>query len=367
MRKRRAKGGEGGHERWLVSYADFITLMFAFFVVMFSAAHVEQQKVGKLARSIQGAFLELSIMPSSGSRNIVRDLGQYPDWSLGRVELLSKRSDLGWPGKHDADPTHFMPGDNALSTLRERLERQLKEARLQGLLRLVTEPRGLTISLAEVALFDSGSAALRPQAVALVDRISGLLAPVPQTLRIEGHTDDRPISNQRYASNWELSAARATFVLSYLIKRGHDPARLAAAGYGEYRPVASNETTAGRSMNRRVDIVVLNPRAMAEEPASPAGTPTGKFWAPLKGARSSVGSPRSSGSSAVGMAAWPLADEWPVSRATAEPVLIPAPERPAATPPSPVVLEWPASDHVTALPPWATFDGPPTPWAPVPR
>jgi chemotaxis protein MotB len=123
------------------------------------------------------------------------------------------------------------------------------------------------VSLAEAGFFDPGSAVMPPSALAVIDRIASTLQPLGQAIRVEGHTDNTPIHTAQFPSNWELSTARATFLLQYLISNAKVPAqRLSAVGYGEYRPVVSNDTPAGRASNRRVDLVVLSEAAEKQEP-----------------------------------------------------------------------------------------------------
>ncbi|MCC6748472.1 MAG: OmpA family protein [Deltaproteobacteria bacterium] len=258
MARKRKHAAHENHERWLVSYADFITLLFAFFVVLFSSSQVDQRKVGKLARSIQGAFLELSIAPTPGSRNPIMDRGQFPGDTLQQLERLAK-------GPKDHKPRVL--GSSGLKKLKKKLESQLSAENLSGKVRIGMDDRGLTITLAEGFFFDSGSAAVRKNSLPTLERISRLLRSLGNALRVEGHTDDRPIKTARFPSNWELSTARATYVVSYLIQHFEaDPRQLSAAGYGEWRPTATNDTAEGRAMNRRVDIVVLSSEAMTQEP-----------------------------------------------------------------------------------------------------
>ena len=128
------------------------------------------------------------------------------------------------------------------------------------------EPRGLIISLGEKGIFDSGSDQIKPDGKELLDAIAASLVPVGNYIRVEGHTDNVPISNPRFPSNWELSTSRATVVVSYLIQTySLKPDMLSAAGYAEYRPVVSNDTEEGKARNRRVDIIVMNPAAAAME------------------------------------------------------------------------------------------------------
>jgi chemotaxis protein MotB len=154
-----------------------------------------------------------------------------------------------------------------MGRLKRNVESLLSSAILKGVVRLHVEPRGLVISLGEAGVFDSGSDQIKPEGKALLDTLATSLVTLGNYIRVEGHTDNVPIHNVRFPSNWELSTARATMVVSRLITNfGLRPEALSAAGYAEYRPAASNDTPEGKARNRRVDIIVLNPSAAAVEP-----------------------------------------------------------------------------------------------------
>ena len=270
------------HERWLVSYADFITLLFAFFVVMFASSQVDDRKIGKMARAMQLAFQEMGVFGAMGHTVPMADDGSVPD-TVQMIDPFEKTTRLHMlvPGiPHAVDPEEEVRG------VRHRFESALAEAGPEGgppaspAVHLRVDPRGLIISLAEAAFFDSGSAAVRPASYPALDRVMRTLPQVPNYIRIEGHTDNQPIRTAQFPSNWELSTARATFIANYLIKKyDYSPQKLAVAGYAEYRPVAGNGTADGRALNRRVDIVVLNDKATRREepqgrrPAAAPGVP----------------------------------------------------------------------------------------------
>ena len=250
------------HERWLVSYADFITLLFAFFVVMFAASNTDQKKAGQVAQAVQVAFKELAIFTPSGKIVPLYDSGGLPS---------DTKSVIG--NAHSAfDATQVVAGSPAgrggqQGEVRAQLENMLKEEIRKHNVRITEDSRGLTVSLAESGFFEPGSAVMGPKALAVIDRIAATIAPLPGGIRVEGHTDKTPIHTAQFPSNWELSTARATFLLQYLISQGTiSPPRMSAVGYGEYRPVASNETPEGRAANRRVDLVVLGAAAQKLEP-----------------------------------------------------------------------------------------------------
>jgi chemotaxis protein MotB len=278
MSRRRRAAEPVSHDRWLVSYADFITLLFAFFVVLFSSSQVDKRKVGKISAAIQEAFHQLGIFQTANSRVPNLSGNGLPNVNL---QLLEGGNGMEGHGKLAA------PIDKSMSDLpppkdTAALQKQLASALQPQLERkevvLKATPEGLVISLKELGFFDSGSAALRPGSEATVRHIAEVLAGQSNNIRIEGHTDNVPIHNAQFASNWELSTARATEMIRLFITLYDLPAtRLSAAGYAEYHPVADNDTTDGRAQNRRVDIVVLNPLAARQEATSstPAAAPSG--------------------------------------------------------------------------------------------
>jgi chemotaxis protein MotB len=222
------------HDRWLVSYADFITLLFAFFVVMYSAAQLDKRRAGQLATAIQTAFQQYGSLPPKPA-----DVGGLAQ--EGVPSLLP----IG-----NTEPEDF-------SILRKRVESALAGEIAAGDVAVRLTPEGLVISLREIGFFDSGSADIRPSSLAAFRRLATVLQSADTDLRIEGHTDNVPIHNARFASNWDLSTARATATIRLLIA-GYNfaPGRLSASGYAEFCPVASNDSPEGRAMNRRVDIVI---------------------------------------------------------------------------------------------------------------
>lgn len=227
------------HERWLVSYADFITLLFAFFATMYAVSSVDAQKLANVARGLQAAFddstrrrfidVPIRVMPQAG-----RDI-------VGGVD-------------RDAAP--------------DIVGRDLAPEIDAGRVVLSPDRRGLVVSIPEAGLFALGSDDLAPAAQELIARVAATLAKLPNAVRVEGHTDDLPIHTARFRSNWDLSTARATRVIAFLVDHGLDPQRLSAAGYAEFHPRTANTSAEGRAQNRRVDLVILNAATFrAEEPS----------------------------------------------------------------------------------------------------
>ena len=262
MSRRRKRTGHANHERWLVSYADFITLLFAFFVVLYASSQVDQRKVGKLAMAIQVAFQEMGIFQSSSTQVPVDMQEPMPFNRVQAIQNLKRNAELGQiAGRPEGS---LGGGEGDLADLQRELESALTNEIGRQEISLRREPDGLVLSLREIGFFDSGSAQMKPASLPIFDRIANMLRERKYRLRIEGHTDNVPIHNLQFASNWELSTARATEVIRILIVReGYRAAELSAGGYAEYHPIANNQTAEGRASNRRVDIVILS----REEPA----------------------------------------------------------------------------------------------------
>jgi chemotaxis protein MotB len=254
---RRRRATHSNHERWLVSYADFITLLFAFFVVLYSSSQVDKRKVGRLATAIQVAFQELGVFSASSTAVPINVTDPVPFNTVQAIENAERTAALG----------HIVPkaagvlgasenGD--LSSLRQELEDALAPEIQRSEVAVSVGPDGLVVSLREIGFFESGSAAVRASSQSAFSRIAWLLAERKYRVRIEGHTDNRPIHNAQFSDNWDLSTARATELVRLLItKYGFAPDRLSAAGYAEYHPVTDNDSTESRAQNRRVDVVIL--------------------------------------------------------------------------------------------------------------
>jgi chemotaxis protein MotB len=209
---RRRQSGEEEHEnleRWLVSYADFMTLMFTFFVALYALSSVDKTKMEQFSGSLNQSF-----------------------------KIIEK-------------PIPLI--DTKKSVLMEDIKKVTSD--IAGV-SVRNEPRGVVVTFSDAVLFGSGSADVKPEIHAVLEKISKLLLTAPGKVTIEGHTDNVPISSPKYASNWELSTARAASMLHFFIDKGLDPTKFAIAGYAEFRPLESNATEEGRQKNRRVEIVI---------------------------------------------------------------------------------------------------------------
>ena len=267
---RKRKEEHANHERWLVSYADFITLLFAFFTVLYAISSVDSKKMGKMVVAMQMAFdtngfaakdSKVGLSQSEGAVSIEEQLarGIMPPSSTASSRRLTQNRDK----KNSVSAQKIN-----IEIIKSRVEDAIKDENLKNRVSIVKEDRGLVISLAEQGFFDPGKAYVRNEAIPILYKIGSSLMGLPNQIRIEGHTDNRPINTLLFPSNWELSTGRATFIIQYLLSYfPYSPELLSAAGYGEYRPVDTNDTVDGRAKNRRVDIVILNEvYSRAEEP-----------------------------------------------------------------------------------------------------
>jgi chemotaxis protein MotB len=258
MRRRRKTDSHANHERWLVSYADFITLLFAFFVVMFASAQSGHSNAARVSESVRKALEE-------GQVKVVMAaiLGGAKD-EKGKGNAMM----MGPGGVRPAvrpQPAPDLAG--SLDALRAALKPEIEKGQIQ----IAMDRRGLVISLRESGFFASGDDAVYPGNYSSIEKIARAIAALPSQVRLEGHTDAVPIHNSRFRNNWELSAARSIAMLELLSARFDiPPQRMAIAGYADTVPVESNDTDQGRAHNRRVDIVILNEQGLSPEPKTEA-------------------------------------------------------------------------------------------------
>jgi chemotaxis protein MotB len=227
------------HERWLISYADFITLLFAFFVVMYAVSVVNIGKYTVLSEALGDAF------GGRGAANRSNTMVEVDALPLSNI-LAHKRAEAA---KRDRE---------RLDLLAHKLDSILKPLVDSGKVRVTQTARGVTLEINASVLFDEGDAALTPAARTTLQTVAGLLKDDPHGIEVEGFTDNMPIGNPAFASNWELSAVRATTVVRLFAANGVAEERLAAVGRGANRPVAPNTDPVGRARNRRVAITILS-------------------------------------------------------------------------------------------------------------
>jgi chemotaxis protein MotB len=274
MSRRRKTHSHANHERWLVSYADFITLLFAFFVVLYASAQTDNKKIAQVSAAIQGGFQQMAAFAGGGNGSVV--LVPANQGTPTKPPEPSSVVDLA----HGAGAGRggFSPD---VSLLKRQLEEALGEEIQKHEIEMRVTPEGLVVSLREVGFFKSGDATLLVDGQNTLARIAGVLNEKGFHIRVEGHTDNKPIHTRRFNSNWELSTARATEVVALLIeKHGFDPSLISAAGYSQYRPIASNDTEEGRRSNRRVDLIVVAGSNRKAQSADSSGTPAESSGAP---------------------------------------------------------------------------------------
>ena len=238
-KKRGKKHEEEASEAWLLPYSDLMTLLLALFICLFAISQTDQTKLQQMAQAFTAAF-------NMGGPSFFNQAG--PNASMQR-EIMSTE---------DQGNAAYIEENRTLEQLQQQLEDYIEQNNLQDQLSTQLEEEGLMIRIKERALFPSGSADLVPESQRIGPIVAGLLAAVPERVLISGHTDTDPINTSQFPSNWELSSVRAMTFMKYLLSINPDlnPARFSAIGYGEYRPIAPNDTAENKQQNRRVEILI---------------------------------------------------------------------------------------------------------------
>jgi len=267
------------HERWLVSYGDFLTLLFAVFVAMYAMGQTDKKKADELTQSLRESF-GYSTRASTGQRGVLQsqDIKPIPAIKpeMAVIPITEKMPPAG-PRQGNigggAGPKQ-MAGEKEFREMASSIEAYLIKQGFQNKVALSITQRGLVISLKEAGFFDSGSAKLKQDSIPTLRGIAEGLQQYANRFRVEGHTDSVPIRSTEFRSNWELSTARATNVIHFLVdSTSFSPETLSAVGYGEYQPLVSNDTPEQRAKNRRVDIVVLAAEAASGEARPDTSSP----------------------------------------------------------------------------------------------
>lgn len=234
MKKRPEKKADG--LRWMLTYSDLITLLMIFFIVMYSMSQVDQNKYKQVAQSLSVAM--------GGGKSII-----------GADNTASINEHVS-----EVDPSNPEQSEQQkLSALQKQVNTYLKQNGLSSSVGTNIDERGLVVSINDSLFFDEGNAAIKPQIQTKLIGIGKIINKLGNSIRVEGHTDNIPINNGQYSSNWQLSAIRAANVVQFFqSKVGIKPEKLSVGGYGEYKPVAANSTDSGRARNRRVDIIILS-------------------------------------------------------------------------------------------------------------
>lgn len=246
LHRRKKKEEESGAPKWMVTYSDMVTLILVFFILLFSMSQVDAQKFRLITESFQQR--QIFDFLSSAIPFEYPEVGEEGDGD-GGLEGFDEQIDI----------EEFVPQDD-MDVLLLEIQRYLELHELTDVISATRDDRGVVLVLQERTLFETGEAELLPEAIPFLNKVGTLLEAIPNIVRVEGHTDSRPISTYRYPSNWELSGARASVVIRYLIDTFDlEPDRFISVGYGETRPVAPNTTEENMRQNRRVIIVVADP------------------------------------------------------------------------------------------------------------
>ncbi len=232
--------------RWVISYADFVTMLLALFMVMFATSHMGATKIKDVNKSIQKVFANQSAIQKIEEKE--------SNGNVTKNETETKEDSV-----FENSGKTILEGKDGILDSQAVMEQIKKDIDVDTSIKVLKSDRGVVIRLNDTMLFDQGSAIIKPDAMATLQKIAGSLEKFKNPIVIEGHTDSMPIRNEKYPSNWELSTARATNIIKYLTANyKFPPSRLSAVGYGEYMPIEQNTTPQGRAKNRRVDIIVLS-------------------------------------------------------------------------------------------------------------
>jgi chemotaxis protein MotB len=267
MVRRRRQEVHVNQERWLISYADFITLLFAFFVVMYSISQVNDSKY----RVLSDTFIEAFNQPANTQKN------SEPQENISPSTVIITPIDMGKTTVTETTPPDVaepvtpdepIKTSDELAQISDLVTEKFTQLINDQMIQVSSNELWLQIELKDSILFSSGSADTSEQAQKIFDEIAGILKSYSNPVQVEGFTDNIPIKSVKYPTNWELSTARASAIVKYLASKGVAPERLSAVGYGEYQPVAVNDTEQGRAQNRRVTIMVAK-RKMDRPKVSP--------------------------------------------------------------------------------------------------
>lgn len=254
--------------RWVVSYADFTTMLLALFIVLYAVSQLDIAQMNQFANSLKKSLMSVQVENKKEISKLKKIFATTATKIVAKPVIIED-----FKGQIEQLKEKLKEAQENVSTdmvQLENLKKQLEDnLNTQNEISMIPSERGLTISFADTVLFESGEAVIKPSAKNTLEEIVSILKPLPNSIRIEGHTDDQPINTSQYPSNWELSTARATSMVKMFIDNyGFSPEKLSAAGYGEHKPVAPNTTPEGRQNNRRVDIVILSSGSQIFEPES---------------------------------------------------------------------------------------------------
>ena len=259
MARKKKPEEHANHERWMVSYADFITLLFACFVVMYSISVVNQGKYKVLSESLVAAFKDpkKSLEPIQVGE-VVRAPADLPDLGSNPQPIMSRPiNPRNLPEVDQLSSDDLIDVSEQLDEIQRSVEEAMKDLIEEGLISIRRSQFWLEIEINTSILFSSGRSVLFPQIISVLQRLAQIMVGLPNQVHVEGYTDTVPIETEKFESNWELSGGRASTVVRLFQATGVEPQRLAAIGYGENHPIGDNSTVEGRAKNRRVVVVVL--------------------------------------------------------------------------------------------------------------
>lgn len=235
MRKKYNQGSKLTGNEWMTTYSDTITLLLTFFVLLYSFSTLDANKFKQLAAAFQ------SVLTGQSGKNI--------------MELNIKNGEVPVVGT----PIEARPVKKDSNSMYNKVTTYVAQSNLKGKVEVLKDEKGVMLQLRDNVLFDIGKAEIKPESIAILNSIGKMLKSIPNNdIVVEGHTDNVPINNYKYPSNWELSTARAVNVVKYFVEKCEiNPALFNAAGYGEYRPIAPNNSEANRAKNRRVNIIII--------------------------------------------------------------------------------------------------------------
>lgn len=257
--RRRLEEEHDNKERWLVSYADFITLLFAFFVVMYSISSVNEGKYKVLSESLEGVFStrETAVQPIQiGEETPLSESEEFGDTNIKPI--------FGIPNPVAKEMPKTESDDLELELIAGEFEESFEDLIFENKVNVQSREDWIEVSLDNTLVFSSGGSEPVDEAFPVIEKIARIMKSHGNAMLVEGHTDNLPIRNSIYPSNWELSAARAASVVRYLALEGVSPDRMGAMGYGEFKPVARNDTAQGRGKNRRVVLLISKQKDLRE-------------------------------------------------------------------------------------------------------
>ncbi len=322
MSRRRKHEEHTNHEAWAIPYADLITLLLAFFVVMYAISTVNEGKYRVLSDSLVAAFrgaprtmepvqvgekqvgsgadVKMTLVQQSMLKGQPRSmLAPLPIKSVvPKLPVQPMRS-----GQFVVEDARAAAASKVLETVADKIVRAMDQLVRANLVFVRRKASLVEVEIRTDILFPSGSATLSPSAVPVIERLAEILKPFPNPIRVEGHTDNRPIKTIAFPSNWELSAGRAASVVRKFVSAGVAPTRLSAIGFGEFEPVQSNATPQGRNANRRVVIVILSTDGSVPDAVEPVTVPPSDPASPSVGSPASTAAPSTVPASAAAAAA----------------------------------------------------------------